>query len=187
MCVLWTGCTSSESLILTNSIEGWTTENGGQWKVEDGVLFGEKKASNPKHCLLISEKEYADFKLTMDYKSIKGNSGFYFRLAPENNPVGYKGYHAEIDSDGKNAAGLYDVAVDWMSQPDEALIKKVFKPGDWNTMVIEAVGEQIDITLNGIKITSLRSQRSAKGKFGVQLHANENTQIKFRNLIITEL
>ena len=54
-------------------------------------------------------------------------------------------------------------------------------------MEIIAVGDQIDISLNGEKMTSLQAQRSTKGKLGIQLHANENTKIKFRKIEITEL
>ena len=181
------GCTSSESLIQTDSTAGWKTENGGTWTVKNGILYGEKKASNPKHALLISDNEYANFKLTMEYKAINGNSGFYFRLAPEKNAVGYKGYHAEIDTNGTNAGGLYDLAVAWMNKPDPKLAAKAFKKDEWNFMEIIAVGEQIDISLNGIKMTSLKAQRSSKGKLGIQLHSNENTKIKFRNIQIIKL
>lgn len=181
------GCSTGKSLIQPNSIKGWKTENGGQWTVSDGILYGEKKASNPKHALLISEEEFADFKLIVEYKAINGNSGFYFRLAPEDNPVGYKGYHAEIDAKGSNAGGLFDVAIAWIHKPDPEKVAGAFKTKDWNTMEIIAVGDQIDISLNGEKMTSLKAQRSPKGKLGIQLHANENTKIKFRKIEITEL
>lgn len=185
--LLVSGCTSKTSLIQANSIEGWETINGGQWSVKDGILSGEKSAKNPKHCILISKQEFKDFKLTVEYLAVNGNSGFYFRLQAEDNPVGFKGFHAEIDSKGTNAGGIFDVGIKWMFKPDEALVKKAFKPGNWNTMVIEAVGQQIDISLNSHKMTSLKSDRSKKGKLGVQLYANENTQIKFRKIEITEL
>lgn len=185
--LLFFGCTSKIELIQPDSIKGWTTENGGTWTVKNGILYGEKKASNPKHALLISEKEFSDFKLVVEYKAIHGNSGFYFRLAPENNPVGYKGYHAEIDAKGTNAGGLFDVAVAWMNKPDPNRVAKAFKAGDWNTMEIIAIGDQIDISLNGKKMTSIKAQRSSKGKLGIQLHANENTRIKFRKIEINEL
>jgi hypothetical protein len=187
LCLFLIGCVSKVSLIQSNLSDTWETINGGEWSVKGGVLFGEKDAKNTKHCILISKEKFKDFKLTVEYLAMKGNSGFYFRLQPENNPIGFKGYHAEIDSKGTNAGGIFDVGVKWMSQPDKALVQKAFKPGDWNTMIIEALGEQINITLNGHKMTSLKSKRSEKGKLGVQLHANENTQIKFKKIEIIEL
>lgn len=181
------GCASKSSLISTKPNDNWETIDGGKWSIENGILFGEKEAKNPKHCILISKEEFKDFKLKVEYLAVNGNSGFYFRLQPEDNPVGFKGYHAEIDSKGTNAGGIFDVGVKWTSKPEIELVKKAFRPGDWNTMIIEALGEQIDITLNGYKMTSLKSDRSEKGKLGVQLHANENTQIKFKKIELTEL
>ena len=181
------GCVTNSSLIRQNNLDGWKTLNGGEWTVENGVIFGTKDAAANKHCLLISEREFDDFHLNLEYKSINGNSGFYFRLAPAENPLGLKGYHAEIDSEGSNAGGLYDVAVEWLSKPDKALIKKAFKPGKWNKMTIKAIGQDITVSLNGYKMSSITNNRSNRGSLGVQLHANENTQIKLKNIRITEL
>ena len=181
------GCVTNSSLIRQNNLKGWKTLNGGEWTVENGVIFGTKDADIDKHCLLISEREFDDFHLHLEYNSIKGNSGFYFRLAPAENPLGLKGYHAEIDSKGSNAGGLYDVAVEWLVKPDKALIEKAFKPGEWNTMTIKAIGQDITVSLNGHEMSSITNDRSSRGSLGVQLHANENTQIKLKNIRITEL
>jgi hypothetical protein len=181
------GCVTNSSLIRQNDLKGWKTLNGGEWTVENGVIFGTKDAAIDKHCLLISEREFDDFHLSLEYNSIKGNSGFYFRLAPAGNPLGLKGYHAEIDSNGSNAGGLYDVAVEWLFKPDKALIEKAFKPGKWNKMTIKAIGQDITVSLNGHEMSSITNDRSNRGSLGVQLHANENTQIKLKNIRITEL
>ncbi|MDE0821888.1 MAG: DUF1080 domain-containing protein [Opitutales bacterium] len=181
------GCVTNSSLIRQNNLKGWKTLNDGEWTVENGVIFGTKDAAVDKHCLLISEREFDDFQLSLEYNSIKGNSGFYFRLAPADNPLGLKGYHAEIDSKGSNAGGLYDVAVEWLFKPDKALIEKAFKPGKWNKMTIKAIGRNITVSLNGHEMSSITNDRSNRGSLGVQLHANENTQIKLKNIRITEL
>jgi hypothetical protein len=185
--VTLSGCVTNSSLIRQNNLKGWKTLNGGEWTVENGAIFGTKDAAIDKHCLLISEREFDDFHLSLEYNSIKGNSGFYFRLTPADNPLGLKGYHAEIDSKGSNAGGLYDVAVEWLFKPDKALIEKAFKPGKWNKMTIKAIGQDITIWLNGHEMSAITNDRSNRGSLGVQLHANENTQIKLKNIRITEL
>ena len=181
------GCATEISLIGPDSLTGWKTINGGEWEVEDGVFYGTKDADIDKHCLLISEREFGDFRLRLEYKAVKGNSGFYFRLAPAENALGFKGYHAEIDSNGTNAGGLYDVAVEWLEKPNEKLVAKAFKPGNWNTMTIKAVGRDITVWLNGHQMSSINNDRSERGRLGVQLHAGEDTQIKLKNIRITEL
>ena len=76
LCALITGCSSSKSLIKENSIDGWKTVNGGEWTVENGILSGSKVAEISKHCLLVSDQEFSNFKLDIEYKAINGNSGF---------------------------------------------------------------------------------------------------------------
>ena len=91
------------------------------------------------------------------------------------------------DSNGTNAGGLYDVAVEWLEKPNEKLVAKAFKPGNWNTMTIKAVGRDITVWLNGHQMSSINNDRSERGRLGVQLHAGEDTQIKLKNIRITEL
>ena len=187
LCVLPFGCgAKSISLMPSKDIEGWETLNGGDWVLKDGVLAGSKDAAIAKHCILLSKETFGDFTCVVEYKAVNGNSGFYFRLTPSDNKVGFAGYHAEIDSKGKNAGGLFDVAVKWIVQPDPKLIAKAFKPGAWNTMTIHAAGQDIRVLLNGHEMSHIEGKRELRGKFGVQLHANENTQVQFRKIEITE-
>lgn len=182
------GASSSESVSVTlDSLDDWETLNGGEWTEEDGVLTGTKDAAIDKHCLLLSKREFADFRLSLEYQALHGNSGFYFRLTPAENGLGFAGYHAEIDANGTNAGGLYDVAVDWLHKPDEALVRQAFRPGEWNVMTIEAVGRDVKVRLNGHLTTELTNDRSAAGRLGVQLHAGEATRIRLKNLRVTEL
>ena len=102
------------------------------------------------------------------------------------NGLGFKGYHAEIDSEGKNAGGLYDVAVAWIHKPNQNQVDRVFKKGDWNHMKIIAKGPHIQIFVNGLLTTDLKAERSFEGQLGIQLHANEGTQIQFKNMEIKE-
>lgn len=184
---LLNGCQTQTQLFQPNTLQGWSTLNGGQWTAQDGIFEGTKDAALDKHCLLLSDREFADFRLNLEYKALHGNSGFYFRLTPAQNGLGFAGYHAEIDTNGTHAGGLYDVAVDWLHKPDETLVQQAFRPGKWNTMTIEAIGQAIKIWLNGHLTTELTNDRSASGRLGVQLHAGEATRIQLKNLRVTEL
>ncbi len=187
MLALASGCQTQTRLFQPDTLQGWSTLNGGDWTVQDGVFDGTKDAAIDEHCLLLSDREFADFRLSLEYKALHGNSGFYFRLTPAENGLGFAGYHAEIDAGGTNAGGLYDVAVDWLHKPDEALLQQAFRPGKWNTMTIESIGQDIKVWLNGHLTTELTNDRSASGRLGVQLHAGEATRIQLKNLRVTEL
>ena len=174
-------------LIASDSIDGWESLNDGKWTVTNGELYGTKDAAIAKHSLLVSKQSFTNFEARVVYKAIHGDSGFYFRLQPAENGVGFEGYHAEIRSDGTNVGGIFDVAVDWITKPDPALTKKAFKPNDWNEMIIRAVDKDITIDLNGHRMSSIVGERTMSGKLGIQLHANEATEVKFRSISIKEL
>jgi hypothetical protein len=171
------------ALIKKDSIDGWQSLNGGKWTVKNGEVYGTKDAAIKKHCILVSDKDYKNFKVTVEYNAMNGDSGFYFRLAPANNKVGFKGYHAEIRSDGKNAGGLFDVGVKWLIQPSKKLTKAAFKPGEWNIMIVEAIEGKVTVWLNGTIMAKLTDAKHLHaGKLGVQLHAGEATEVKLRNI-----
>ena len=67
--------------------KGWTVrqwndvskpaEQGGEWKVKDGVLHGPAERGN----WLMSEKEYSDFELQFEFKlGERGNGGCALRI-----------------------------------------------------------------------------------------------------------
>ena len=68
-----------ESLFNGKDLSGWSVLPAGQWKIEDGVIRGTSRASEKRHGMLVSEKSYRDFEITIEYKAIAGNSGLYFR------------------------------------------------------------------------------------------------------------
>ena len=69
------------SLFDGKTLKGWTASPGGKWEIKDGILVGTSPKSEKRHGILSSDKEYGDFKVSIKYKSTKGNSGLYFRSA----------------------------------------------------------------------------------------------------------
>jgi hypothetical protein len=139
------------------STNGWTNTRGqvapsDGWEIKDGcintVLGGRGRD-------IITENEYSDFELLVDYKITLGcNSGVkYFFTTYENG--GDLGCEFQIlddinGADNKEADHLcgsfYDVL-----PPDESK-KKVNPPGEWNTIRVVAKGRNVEHWLNGVKI-----------------------------------
>ena len=68
------------------------------------------------------------------------------------------------------------------------LIKKAFKPGEWNEMTVEAVGKDITVYLNGIKTAALKNDKGRlKGYFGLQLHGTVEMYVEFKDIKIKDL
>ena len=185
-------------------LTGWRNPyKYGKASVEDGEihLLADKKF------FLVTEKKYANFRLSVDVHLPKGpaNSGVMFRCHVEPNKV--FGYQAECDgSDRRWSAGLYDEKRrGWIfptkkDTPDGAFtvkesqayfkkpeIRNALKRNGWNRYEIECVGTHIKISLNGVKVTELDDDTDASGFIGVQHHGENGQLYRFRNLYIKEL
>jgi len=58
--------------------------------------------------------------------------------------------------------------------------------GMWNAYMIEAVGPQIKVTLNGQLINTYQSTREVSGYLALQAH-HYTSRVQFRNLQIQKL
>jgi hypothetical protein len=168
------------------TLAGWQTAPGGNWEVKDGVIVGTSPQSERRHGMLLSEKKYGDFVLRLKFKSLQGNSGLYFRAERVDSPVTVHGFQAEIAPSGP-VGGLYETGGRaWVVQPDAAVVKNCFKPGDWNEMTITAKGKDISVQLNGVTTAELKNDPGRlEGYFGLQLHGGNEMHVEFKHLEIS--
>jgi hypothetical protein len=116
------------------------------WLVNnDGILTG----SNTHDTWLISEQEYGDFELQLEFKiPPRGNSGVALRAPLRGDPA-YDGMELQIVDPryygGKGEAEQLCGAIYRGIAPQ----KSVFKPEDWNTYQITCRGPRVKVVLNG--------------------------------------
>ena len=174
-----------QSLFDGKTLKGWHTLPGGNWKVENGVIVGTSDKSDPRHGLLVTDKIYKDFELSIKYLAVKGNSGLYFRVKEVGGPYGVEGLQAEIDplqGDG----GLYETGGrGWVVEPDSADVKKWYKPGEWNTMTVSAKGRSVVVHLNGFKTAEIHDDPGkTEGYIALQLHGGQDMHVSFKDIAI---
>jgi hypothetical protein len=170
------------------SLDGWHKQGGGTWEVQDGVLVGRNAASEPQHGHLVTDRKFTDFTIRLKYKSVKGNSGFYFRVAEVGGNVGVNGFQAEIDP-RNDPAGLYETGGrGWVARPTAEFVKEHFKPGEWNEMIVTARGRDITTTLNGAKAVELKNDptRWVEGPIALQLHGGADVEVYFKDVEMLE-
>ncbi len=201
------------SLFDGKTTQGWHTYGktfvGKGWKAEDGALHLDPKAKENDGGDLVTDKEYSNFHLKLDWKvAPKANSGVLFHVhedaekyhqtystGPEMQVLDNEGH-----PDGKiikhRAGDLYDL-VKSSTEP----VKPV---GKWNTAEIISNHGQLEFILNGVKTVSVTqfdeswkaliagSKFAAwegfgtftSGKITLQDHGDE---VWFRNIMIKEL
>ncbi len=165
------------------SLAGW--EGSDRWRVENGVLVG--KAENlAASDFLVSQAEYGDCVVELDaLVTSGGNTGLQFRS--EKLPAGQmRGYQADM---GQNYWGsLYEQEGRGMlAQGTNEIWRGAVDEAGWNHVLVEAVGDQIRIELNGSTIVTFRDTERARGFLGLQLHGGMNMEARFRNLRVREI
>lgn len=181
-------------------LTGWKVHGGKRelWGAEKGLLFVKSNGGG----WLLTEKEYADFELRLEYRFEKpgGNSGVALR-APETAEVSRQGIEIQLIDDAgyekvhnyklkptQHTGSIYGVV------PPSKLPAK--RPGEWNQMRIAAKERKITVELNGVSIidANLDDHKSSvkehpgllrtKGRLGVQSH---DGRVEFRNLLVKPL
>jgi len=172
-------------------LTGWEGD-AKLWLVEDGVLIG-RSPGIKYNDFLATVKTYGDFILRLQVKLVdnKGNSGVQFRskrVPPPSHEV--SGYQADIAQGwwGK----LYDESRrnKVMAGPTDEVLKKAVKLGEWNDYEIEAIGNHIKLSLNGVTTvdyTEADEKIAREGILAVQIHAGGPMEVQFRNLRIKEV
>ena len=171
------------------NLDGWTKMGGGEWSVEDGILIGRNGQNwslDPEKAgsWLRSEKQYADFRLELQYMINEGgNSGIFFRSAAEKNPS-YTGYELQItDGIGQQPSNRSASSIYQLVAPTKLIVRP---PDQWNTVTIIARGPKIMVEMNGEKIIETEQTRSLGGYLGLQNH-DERSVVKYRNIRLQEL
>ncbi|MBN2021871.1 MAG: DUF1080 domain-containing protein [Pirellulales bacterium] len=181
------GASAWKPLFDGKSLAGWRRIGTGEWTVRDGEILGAKAAADKEFGHLISDRPYTDFAVRLKYKATTGNSGLYFRVE-EGGDAGVLGFQAEIDP-RENAGGLYETrGRGWVVHPPVALVKKAYKPNEWNRMSVVALGRRLVVHLNGVKTAELADDPGReRGFLALQLHGGQDMDVRFKDIEILDM
>jgi hypothetical protein len=176
------------SLFNGKDLTGWDVYGTEKWYVEDSDLVCES-GPDKEYGYLGTKKYYKDFDLSIDFKQISnGNSGVFIRSFIRKG-VSISGWQVEVAPPGKDTGGIYEsYGRGWIAQiPEEK--EKILKMGDWNTMRIKVVGDNVKTWLNGEMMTDLTDAKigQGKGRIMLQIHSGGGIKVRWRNIQITEL
>ncbi len=195
------------------TLNGWRTyqhKPSTSWVAENGMLVSKADHSaTAKHADLITDKEYGNFELQIDWKiPQKANSGIMYRVTedqsqtfesgPEYQLIDDKGYANEIEPEQASGANYA------MNAPSEVAANPV---GEWNHTVIIVNNNHVEHWLNGKKVVEYelgsddwknRKEKSKwkdaagygaakKGHIALQESHGVEGDILFKNIKIKEL
>ncbi len=175
------------SLFNGSNLEGWVNHGTELWYVEDGLLICES-GPDGEYGYLRTEETFDDFELSLEFKQgADGNSGVFFRSTIDGTKI--SGWQVEVAPPGHDTGGIYEsYGRGWLIKPDGALDKNL-KFGDWNTMKIKVVGDQVTTWLNGVQMIDLTDEKIGEGKghLALQIHDGGGIKVFWRNIEIKRL
>ena len=185
-----------EKLFNGADLSGWkSTGNMKVWGAEKGVIY----CAGGGGGWLMTEKEYGDFELRLEYKMpLKGNSGVALRAPLKGDPA-YVGMELQLIDDvnwGKlekwqHTGSIYHVV------PAKTIKNKEI--GEWNSFKVIARGRQITVIQNDETLVDANLddfvkehgkrhpgilETNKKGHIGFQSY---NLRVEFRNIYLKAL
>ncbi|HTD93573.1 MAG TPA: DUF1080 domain-containing protein [Chitinophagaceae bacterium] len=175
------------SLFNGKDLTGWTVNGTEKWYVEKGELICES-GPDKQYGYLSTDKAYKNFELTVHFKQeANGNSGVFFRSSIEG--VKISGWQVEVAPANMHTGGIYEsYGRGWLIQPD-SLHEKYLIPGDWNTMKIRVVNDEVTTWLNGQQMVHIVDEKIGKGEgfIALQIHDGGGIKVRWKDLEIVEL
>ena len=184
------------SLFDGKTFDGW--EGNLQWfRIEDGaIVAGSLKEKVPHNEFLCTKKIYSDFELKLEVllRGKGDNAGVQFRTIRIPNNTEVSGYQCDVGRAwNRNVWGcLYDESRrnKMLAEISDDKMKEWVKPNDWNELTIKAIGNKIQLSLNGHETVSFEENddKIAKtGVIGLQIHSGPPTEALYRNIRVKSL
>ncbi|MGW9479876.1 family 16 glycoside hydrolase [Saccharomonospora azurea] len=171
------------------TLDGWTQAGPGGFEVDECGLL---QPHGGMGLLWYDQKTFDDFTMRVDFRvqDPADNSGVFVRFPdPQGDPWKPvdEGYEVQIyentDDPLTRTGAIYTFA------PAEPLATNPV--GEWNTMEIEAIGQEYRVVLNGTEVATYTGDgsRGLDGYVGIQNHADGQAageNVEFRNVWIKE-
>ncbi|OOQ58803.1 3-keto-disaccharide hydrolase [Mucilaginibacter pedocola] len=180
------------------TLKGWKKLAGNaDYTVADGVITG-TAVLNSGNTFLVTEKEYGDFILELDVMTESNLTNSGVQVRSHYDPAGHEGKgkvygkQCEVDpSDRAWTGGIYDEGRrDWLYPMElNAKGKTEWKPGVYNHIKIECIGNSTKTWINGTPAAYVVDTLDKKGFIGLQVHAiseagQAGKKIFFKNIQI---
>jgi hypothetical protein len=181
-------------------LTGWKIAGSSEFTVSDKIL----RARGGFGILWYSQKTFKDFHLTLEFQtsSPTDNSGVFFRFPDLNSGTSiprrdfYKpggdpwiavnqGYEVQInESAHPQGLPIHSTGAIYNEKgPDQ---KPILSTTSWNKLEILALGQEIQVILNGKRVNTFTGNKSLTGHIGIQSH-DPASKVDFRNIKIREI
>jgi len=174
-----------------STLKGWRGD-ADHWSVKDGAIVGSTMPDGRKeNTFLIADGEYGDFILKVKFKHSTGASGIQFRSRPigKDGEFLVTGYQADIGG-GDTGTFYEEKGRGTLAPADGEVIKRHYQQEEWNTYEIQAIGDNVELKING-HVTARYTEKDPNvprsGLVALQLQAGAGMTIFFKDIEIHEI
>jgi hypothetical protein len=169
------------------NLDGWNIHGTEKWYVENGELICES-GPDKAYGYLATRDFYKNFVLELAFKQEdNGNSGVFFRSTLDGTKI--SGWQVEVAPPGHDTGGIYEsYGRGWLVRiPEEK--EDILRMGEWNSLRIEVVDDEVKTYLNGEQMVSLQDEKigKAEGAIALQIHDGGGIKVRWRDIRIKEL
>jgi serine/threonine protein kinase len=168
------------------SLTGWTPMGDNGWRADKGVLIGE--AAEKSSGWLMSNEEFGDFELELDFKLASGtDSGVYLRAWPTGNLNGSEFVEVQLLDDGPPTKAKPKSN----NKTGSIIGKAVPRPAaqapaeTWNRLNVWLQSQRAKVRVNDVQVVDYNQvTRRDPGRIGLQL---SSARVEFRNIRVRPL
>jgi sugar phosphate isomerase/epimerase/tRNA A-37 threonylcarbamoyl transferase component Bud32 len=168
--------TEWEDVFNGRDLSGWTPVGTGVWSVKDGVLIADAAGEG----WLMSDREYADFEVEIEYRlPAEGNSGVLLRAWPEGPPDGSNFIEVQLTDDKHpryaqleprfKTGSIFGIVARRVEIPVETL--------RWYRIGIRLEGSHIQVAHDGVNVLDVDLQAFARQTSGIRGFARPTGRI----------
>lgn len=125
---------------------------------------------------------------TVQFKQeANGNSGVFIRSGIEG--VKISGWQVEVAPLNNHTGGIYEsYGRGWLVQPAPEK-EKCLKTGEWNTLKIKVMNDEVTSWLNGQQMVYLKDEKIGKGEgfIALQIHDGGGIKVRWKDFELEEL
>ena len=166
-------------------LSGWKTGGEAKWIVQEANIVG-TQGDNNEPGDLFTQAVYKDFLLKVTYRvEWPCNTGIWFRYQSAD-----KAYQADVleyENPECYSGTLYCPGKMFLAMNTD---KTIVDREGWNTMIIRAEGDHLQIWLNGHQVADVHDNTTDMGHIGFQIHAGDqfgSMKIVVREILIKTL
>ena len=163
----------------------WTPRGGRQWQIEDNAYTAALERANGS--LLVSGKQYGNLELSLEWMTVNATTaqgGVYFHYPGDGNLLDYA-FKLQLANDYGIAPDQYCTgSLLGESAPDENAVKPA---GEWNTLLLRVVGDQMTVRVNGRKVLETQLVSETVPNRGYVCLDGSAGGITYRKVLVSDL